>query len=118
LSGSIRKPKEHLDVYPWCKFESKIVVKTRTLDSWAREEGVGVIDLIWADVQGAEADLIAGGKEALRRTRYFYTEYSNAELYEGQANLKQLLRLLPDFHVVHRYENDILLRNVRFPGVN
>ena len=41
------------------------------------------IDLIWADVQGAEADLIEGGTEALRRTRYFYTEYNNQELIRG-----------------------------------
>jgi 2-O-methyltransferase len=114
LSGSIRKPKKHLDVHPWCKFDRKITVNTRTLDSWARQEGIGVIDFIWADVQGAEVDLIAGGREALRNTRYFYTEYSDAELYEGQVGLNQLLKLLPDFHVVHRYEGDLLLKNRRF----
>jgi 2-O-methyltransferase len=114
LSGSIRKPKKHLAYYPWCQFDKKIDVKTKTLDSWAQDEGVTVIDLIWADVQGAEVDLIAGGKKTLRNTRYFYTEYSNTELYEGQINLKQLLALLPDFHVVRRYEKDVLLKNGRF----
>lgn len=114
LSGSIRRPKKHLENVPWCKFDGKIAVNTKTLDSWVQEEGVGVIDFIWADVQGAEVDLIAGGKEALRNTRYFFTEYSNTELYEGQVNLNQLLKLLPDFHVVRRYENDVLLKNGRF----
>lgn len=114
LSGSIRRPKKHLEMVPWCKFDEKIAVNTKTLDSWVQEEGVGVIDFIWADVQGAEVDLIAGGKEVLRNTRYFYTEYSNTELYEGQVNLNQLLKLLPDFHVVRRYENDVLLKNGRF----
>jgi FkbM family methyltransferase len=114
LSGSIRKPKKHLEKYPWCRFDQKIAVATKTLDSWVRDEGLDVIDLIWADVQGAEVNLIAGGKEALRNTRYFYTEYSNTELYEGQINLKQLLALLPDFHVVRRYEKDVLLKNGGF----
>ncbi|HKZ40220.1 MAG TPA: FkbM family methyltransferase [Candidatus Hodarchaeales archaeon] len=114
LSGSIRKPKKHLEINPWCKFDEKIVVNTMTLDSWVKKEGIGMIDFIWADAQGAEADLIAGGKEALRNTRYLYTEYSNTELYEGQVNLNQLLKLLPDFRVVRRYEYDVLLKNGRF----
>lgn len=114
MSGSIRRPKKHLEIVPWCKFDGKIAVTTKTLDSWVQEEGIGLIDFIWADVQGAEVDLIAGAKEALRNTRYFYTEYSNTELYDGQVNLNQLLKLLPDFHVVHRYENDVLLKNGRF----
>lgn len=114
LSGSIKKPKRHLEIHPWCKFEKKITVKTKTLDTWVQEEGIEFIDFIWADVQGAEADLINGGKEVLKRTRYFFTEYCNRELYEGQIKLRQLLKLLPDFKIVHRFENDVLLRNERF----
>lgn len=114
LSGSIRKPKKHLEKVPWVKFDEKIAINTRTLDSWAKEQGVGVIDFIWADVQGAEVDLVTGGQETLRNTRYLFTEYSNTELYEGQINLDQLLQLLPDFHVVRLYENDVLLKNGRF----
>jgi FkbM family methyltransferase len=110
-SGSIRAPKKHLDRYPWCRFDEKIVVPTKTLDDWAEEQGIRSIDLIWADVQGAEGDLIAGGTETLRKTRYFYTEYSNSQLYEGQLNLRELLSRLPDFKVQHRYEKDVLLKN-------
>jgi len=115
LSGSLRKPKLHIDAHPWCTFDQTITVKTMKLDTWVKETGVSVIDLIWADVQGAEADLIAGGKEALKNTRYFYTEYNNEELYEGQMNLKRLLNLLPDFKLLHNYGNDVLLKNKRFP---
>lgn len=113
FSGSIRRPKQHLEVYPWVKFDKKVVVKTKKLDTWVREEGIEIIDLIWADVQGAEIDLINGGREALRNTRYFYTEYSDMELYEGQINLRQLMDLLPDFKVVHIYKEDVLLKNRR-----
>lgn len=110
-SGSIRVPKKHLDRYPWCRFDEKIAVPTKTLDDWAAEQGIRTVDLIWADVQGAERDLIAGGNETLQQTRYFYTEYSNTELYEGQLNLKELLSRLPDFEVQYRYEKDVLLKN-------
>lgn len=58
-------------------------------------------------------DLIQGGLQALANTRYFYTEYANTELYEGQINLAQLLRLLPDFQLVYRFRGDVLLKNKR-----
>lgn len=111
-SGSIRRPtRQHLEQVPWCRFERTFPVATRRLDGWCEAEGVGSIDLAWADVQGAEGDLIEGGRRALARTRYFYTEYGERALYEGQISLAKLLTLLPDFEVVHRYRWDVLLRN-------
>jgi 2-O-methyltransferase len=111
LSGSIRKPKEHLVTHPWCTFNETITVKTKRLDTWCREEGIESIDLIWADVQGAEENLIRGGTETLRRTRFLYTEYSDRELYEGQISLGEIRALLPNFEVLYRFDNDVLLKN-------
>jgi FkbM family methyltransferase len=112
LSGSIRKPKEHSEVAPWCRFDREITVEVRRLDSWAEEEQIQRIDLIWADVQGAEIDLIRGAERVLAKTRFFYTEYSNRELYEGQVNLRQLMKMLPQFELVRRYPADVLFRNI------
>lgn len=108
-SGSIRKPKLHLKHHPWCLFQSSIEVPSTRLDTWAR--GVPLIDLIWADVQGAEVDLVKGGLETLCRTRFFYTEIDELEMYEGQINLHGLLAMLPAFEVVERFPYDVLLRN-------
>ena len=114
LSGSIRKPKGHIELIPWVTFNQGITVKTKTLDTWCKEQGIDVIDFIWMDVQGAELDVFRGGKNALSKTRFVYTEYSNRELYDGQATLKQLLSHLRNFEVVTRYPADILLRNNQF----
>jgi len=111
LSGSIRKPKNHLVVHPWVTFDRAITVKTMTLDTWCNEHGIETIDFIWMDVQGAEMDVIRGGPDALTRTRFVYTEYSNSELYEGQATLRRLLKRLGNFKIVVRYPGDVLLRN-------
>lgn len=111
LSGSIRPPKRMLDLNPWCVFDDHLTVTVRSLDSWADTHGIGVVDFIWADVQGAEGDLIRGGMRTLARTRYLYTEYYNSEMYEGQVDLRTILRLLPQFEVVTRYAGDVLLRN-------
>ena len=110
-SSSLRAPKTHSVFWPWCKFESKITVPVKRLDSWARDHGVDHLDLVWADMQGAEGDLIAGGPATLAKTRYLYTEYSNHEWYEGQPTLQQLLDLLPNFAIVHLFTMDVLLRN-------
>ncbi len=112
-SGSIRKPKEHLNVVPEVKFGQPIKVPCWSLDSWFRQIEIKRIDLIWADVQGAEVDLIKGGQHALSSTRYLYTEYSNQELYEGQITLAGILELLPDWQVVGAYDSNVLLQNRR-----
>ena len=112
-SGSIRQPKNHLVVHPWCGFDDPTMVVQTTLDTWRRTANVDVVDFIWADVQGAEGDLVKGAEETLRRTRFFYTEYNDSEMYIGQVTLAQLRGLLPDFEVVHVYSDDVLFRNVR-----
>jgi FkbM family methyltransferase len=109
-SSSIKAPKNHLHRFP-VTFGAPVEVELVTLDSFCRERGLDVIDLIWADVQGAEGELIRGGRRALRRTRYLYTEYSDDELYEGQPTLAEILALLPDFRVVELWPEDVLLEN-------
>jgi len=113
LSGSLRNPSGHLVVHPWCTFNEQMLVHVARLDTWSQKHRVKFVDFIWADVQGAEEDLIIGGIETLNRTRYFFTEYSNQELYEGQITLDAILKMLPEFTVVDVYPNDVLLRNVR-----
>lgn len=111
-SGSIKKPKNHLKEDPWCKFDNISKVKCKKLDSWIDENNISFIDFIWADVQGAEEDLIMGGIKTLReKTNYFFTEYNDRELYENQIGLDPLISLLEVFEIVKIFPHDILLKN-------
>jgi FkbM family methyltransferase len=112
-SSSLKRPKHHLERYP-VTFAETIEVETVTLDSFARRSGVGPVEFIWADIQGAEGDMIRGGRETLGRTHYLYTEYSDDELYEGQVTLSEMLAMLPDFRVVELWPEDVLLENRAF----
>lgn len=114
LSGSIRPPLDHLEIHPWCTFDSVIRVEGCRLDTWAAEHQLESVDLIWADVQGAEVDLIEGGRQTLESTRFFYTEFDDRELYEGQLGLPELRKLLPNWEVAERYRHNVLLRNTNF----
>ena len=112
-SGSIRKPKTHTEEWPWVKFDSVIEVPILRLDDWMMLQGLSTIDFIWADTQGAEIDLIKGAINTLKITRFFYTEYSDVEWYEGQVTLQEIDDLLDDFHLVRVFKMDALFENTR-----
>jgi FkbM family methyltransferase len=112
-SGSIKKPKEHLNEWSFIKFDEQITVKSITLDKFCDDNNIDIIDFIWADVQGAEENLILGGLNTLNnKVRYFYTEYSNKEYYDGQLNLSNLLTLMGDkWELIMDFGSDVLLKN-------
>lgn len=112
--GSIKKPVMHLTKWPEVEFPVSMsgMVVTVTLDEIVQALALSQIDFIWADVQGSEDLLIAGGSKALQRTRWFYTEYYNEEVYAGQASLERIHKGLPgDWEMVQKWETDALFRN-------
>lgn len=111
-SSSIKKPYKMLNLWPDITFNKVIKVQTTTLDSWAEEKKIEYIDFLWADVQGAEKELIIGGRETfLKKVKYFYTEFSNNELYENQLTLNEILGLLPGYAVIKLFTSNVLLKN-------
>ena len=112
LSGSLKAPKDHLAAHPWCKFDTKVEVRMMRLDTFFKAYSVPHIDFIWCDVQGAEDLVIQGGQEALKHTRFLYTEYYNNEMYEGQISAREIYDRLPGkWRVVEQWQNDILFEN-------
>jgi FkbM family methyltransferase len=112
-SGSIRKPTGVITAYPWMTFDREITIQVVRLDDVARN--IDAIDLIWADVQGAEEDLIRGAAETLKRTRFFYTECLESGDYDGQIGLSEICALLPEFEIVEVFAYDVLFRNAALP---
>lgn len=110
MSGSIHRPKVHLERWPRITFDTTVTVPSVRLDTWAAAQGIERVDFIWADVQGAERQVIEGGAETLARTRFFFTEYYDVEMYEGQLNLAAIAALLPGFELLIRFGHDALFR--------
>ncbi len=116
LSGSLRRPTGHLQRAPWVTFpedrQSNCVVVT--LDTWlVSHPEVSCVDFMWVDVQGGEDAVIRGGHFTLRMTRYFYTEFSDTELYDKQVPLTTIKAMLPDFECLGIYGENALFRNRR-----
>jgi FkbM family methyltransferase len=112
FSSSIKKPKDHLIHHP-ITFGTTIAVEETTLDTFC--ESLGPIDFIWADIQGAEKEMIQGGPKTLAKTKFLYTEFSNEEMYEGQVGLQEILRMLGTYEIVELYPCDVLLKNQTIP---
>jgi FkbM family methyltransferase len=112
-SSSVRKPLKHLEHFPDVYFQGPVRVPAMTLDAITATYALGPIDLIWCDIQGAERNMIAGGRETLARTRWLLTECDRIEMYEGQATRDELLEMLPDWELVAEWPDDanLLLRN-------
>lgn len=111
-SSSLLPPKNHLEKFPWVKFERQAEVEVVTLDeAWSG----GVVDFVWADIQGAEIDMIKGGQAVLNRTKFLFTEFNDGEMYEGQQGLDAILEALPgEWGIVRIFGDEILLQNKAF----
>jgi len=83
------------------------------LDSWAKENIQDqIIDFIWCDVNGAEEEMILGAIDTLQnKTRFFYTECFDTELWKDQVNKKWILETLDNFDFISQHHHNILLKN-------
>lgn len=113
-SSSLHAPELVTAAHNWPDMTfNKARVRCVTLDSIFQSEKLSYIDFIWCDTQGAEADIIRGGKEAFSRTKYFFTEYHEGDLHEGtgitEAELLELLKFTdPGWEVLRNYGGEIL----------
>lgn len=111
-SGSLLEPSEHLIHFPHISFAEQIRVECITLDELFDRMGLTHIDLLWCDAQGAEAEIISGGKRSLKNTRYAFLEADEIAFYSGQSTKNELLALLPGWELLQDFGYNILLRNL------
>jgi len=111
-SSSLMIPKDNVKLRPWMRFSKGEVYQER-LDSL----GLDRVDFIWADVQGAEMLMIAGGQKTFRRTHYLYTEYRHgrAQMYHGAPTLQEIQMALPGkWRVIAVKQPNALLENMEW----
>jgi FkbM family methyltransferase len=84
-SSSILPPKEHLLDHPSVSFPGSIEVNCRTLDTWAEENMIAKIDLLWLDMQGYELPMLKASPKMLSTVSAIHTEVSVKETYSGVA---------------------------------
>jgi FkbM family methyltransferase len=93
-SSSLLKPKKHLKHHPTVLFERRINVECKSLDSWAGENGISKVDMLWLDMQGAEQKMLMASKSIIDSVKIIHTEVSKDETYEGVKSYKMFRKYL------------------------
>jgi FkbM family methyltransferase len=88
-SSSLLPPQDHLKDHPGTLFKKKIVVTTKTLDSWAAENSITKIDLLWLDMQGFEMNMLKASHKILDTVTVIHTEVSTRQTYKGVAEYEE-----------------------------
>lgn len=97
--------------------QKKIKVRGKRMSTFLEENKINKIDIVWADVQGAEYEVFEGFGKYLKNVNFIYTEIGLTNLYENQSKLEELLTLLKDFELIYRKdtncktESDIIFVN-------
>ena len=89
-SGSSSLKKGYKDL-----LSEKISVQTERFDNWAKNHNIGLIDLVWIDVQGAEEDVINGMGEKIKSINYVWIEYGE-KTYEDALSREETIKLFKD----------------------
>ena len=113
-SSSIRKPKQVTEDWTEIQFNYTYPVECAKLDTFCKQASIESIDLIWADIQGAEKDMVLGGLDMMKVTKFMYLEHSeNREWYEGQWTLPEMITDLKQigFEVYKKFDCDIIFSN-------
>lgn len=82
-SSSLLQPKDHLIFHPNTYFKRKIIVNTLMLDTWAEQQRIKKIDLLWLDMQGFELNMLMASNILLPTVKVIHMEVSTKEIYEG-----------------------------------
>lgn len=100
--------------------QNTIEVDCVRLDDLCAMLGIGTIDLIWMDLQGAELLALESAGQLLDRVRYIYTEVSHRPIYRGQCLFPDVEAFLTarGFHRCtqidpERWQQDVIYENTR-----
>lgn len=94
-ASSIYKTSGHSRSAEWQQVE--IEVPSTRIDEWAVLSGLNSIDIVWADVQGAELDVFSSFGKYLSSVKCIATEVALEKLYNGSTLLPELDELLSGF---------------------
>lgn len=99
-AGSLYKPKERLERSPLI-FPRTDLVTTITLDTWAQENNINHIDLLWLDTQGHELAILRAAPNMLNHISVILAEVSFIESYEGMPLYEEVVLWMKDHGFDH-----------------
>lgn len=98
-SSSILNFKTHLTQYPDIYETHRITMRTKTLNTFYKENSLNAADYNFMnlDIQGTELLALRGASDILNNIDYIYTEINVDELYEGCCLVNDIDKYLETF---------------------
>ena len=94
-SSSLFKPLKHLNYFPEISFEGRQNVQALRLSSYIKSLNIGLVDLLWLDIQGKELDVLQESYEIVTtRVKLLHLEVSRVKLYEGMPTERNIRKFL------------------------
>ena len=95
--------------FNWLKFETKLNVKTTTIEEICREYRIDKIDFIHLDVQGAELMVLEGAGDLIENINIIWLEVEKICLYKGQPLMEQVSNFMSSkgFYKAYECSNEI-----------
>jgi FkbM family methyltransferase len=90
----------HKDLYPFTSAISHEIVTLRRLDSFFESVVASGGLLVKIDVQGAEAQVLRGGRRLISRADAVIAEVGYLQLYRGQATIQEIASILGECGLV------------------
>jgi FkbM family methyltransferase len=96
MSNSLLKPAKHLEQYPSIQFTETEEVEVRRLDEIIEHTGF-IGNMLVADVQGFELQVLKGATCTLETIDYILLELNRDEVYQGCAKVWEIDAFLTGF---------------------
>ena len=121
-SSSIKKPKNHLNIFPDVDFFEATKVTSQRLDTWIQDKDIELIDIMWVDINGGEAEFLEGALDTINtKVKYLYVEFNGVDekrLYDNcftKDDIKQTLPIFEELGVFNFMGNfgNVLLKNTK-----
>jgi FkbM family methyltransferase len=96
MSNSLLKPAKHLEQYPSIQFTGTEEVEVRRLDEIIEHTGF-IGNMLVADVQGFELQVLKGATCTLETIDYILLELNRDEVYQGCAKVWEIDAFLTGF---------------------
>jgi len=93
--------------------KESVSVKAVSIDQFSKNNDIGHIDLLWADIEGAQGEMLLGAKNKLPEIDYIFIEWTPLwggwNLFEIEDFLKE------DFIKIAKIDQDAVFKNRRLP---
>lgn len=102
-SSSLLEFGTHPTFSPDVKMVGELMLKTRTINSLAKEHGIVDCNMLVMDLQGAELRALRGAWSFLEQLDVVFTEINSGEVYKGCAKIWELDEYLGNFVRMETY---------------